>query len=196
LPLDLIEERNEQRQIDRVGQRNSERADLAALECRCQRACADGRLIALLEQRVHALAELGQLCGRPLAPEQVKLLDRACQRRLRHVTLVGGAREIQRPCHRQEVPHLMHFHDRTPLGPDGQSSCNHAAAAIAYAYRLGSEQVFPLLAFVLQICCNGQAVGHGQGPAEGRLKCRDRGNKVHPVCEYRAEMRPELEQEL
>ena len=36
-PLDLVEMRNQQRQVDRMGERNPERADLAALERRGQR---------------------------------------------------------------------------------------------------------------------------------------------------------------
>ncbi len=92
-----------------MGERDPERTDFAALEGGGQRARAVRRLITLLEQRVHALAELGQLRGRPLAPEQVaaefslELLDRARQRRLGDVALVGGAREVQRPRDGKEV---------------------------------------------------------------------------------------------
>ena len=100
-----------------MGQRDPERTDFAALEGGGERPRADGRLITLLEQRMHALAELGHL-RRPFAPEQVaaelgfELLDRPRQRRLGHVALVGGAREIQHARDRQEVANLMHFHDR------------------------------------------------------------------------------------
>ena len=68
---------------------------------------------------MHALTELGQLRRRPFAAEQVaaefglELLDRARQRGLRYIAVVGGAREIQRARHRQEISHLMHFHDRS-----------------------------------------------------------------------------------
>ena len=70
---------------------------------------------------MHALAEFGQLRGRPLAPEQVaaqfgfELLDRAGQRRLGHVAFVGGAREIEQPCDSEKIPDLVHFHDRAPI---------------------------------------------------------------------------------
>ena len=40
--------------------------------------------------------------------------------------LVGGAREIQRPRDREEVPYLMHFHDRdAPISPDGSLPDQH-----------------------------------------------------------------------
>src|SRR5207248_5013253 len=103
-----------------MGQRNSERADFAALERRCQRTRAGGGLKALLEQRVHAQAELGQLRRRPLAPEQIaaqfclELLDGACQRRLRYVAFVGRAREVENSRDRKEIPNLMHFHNLAP----------------------------------------------------------------------------------
>ena len=66
---------------------------------------------------MHALAELGQL-HRPLATKQIaaefglELLDGARQRRLRHVAVIGRAREIQRARYREEISHLVHFHDR------------------------------------------------------------------------------------
>ena len=103
-----------------MGQRNSERTDFAALERRCQRTRAGGGLKALLEQRVHALAELRQLRRRPLAPEQIaaefrlELLDGPRQRWLRHVALVGRAREVENPRDCEKIAHLMHFHDRAP----------------------------------------------------------------------------------
>ena len=108
-----------------MGQRDPERADLAALERRSQLPGADRGLVALLEQRMHALTEFGQLRGRPLAPEQVaaefrlELLDRSRQRRLGNVAFVRGAREVEHARDREEVANLMHFHDRTPvpIGP-------------------------------------------------------------------------------
>src|SRR5260370_42818 len=103
-----------------------ERADIAAREGGRQQARAAGGVVALLQQRVHALSEFGQLRGRAFAPEQVaaefglELLDRPCQRRLRDVALVGGAREIQRPRDGEEVTYLVHFHDpAAPIFPAG-----------------------------------------------------------------------------
>src|SRR5207244_1381357 len=55
-PLQLLEMRDQQSQVDSVCDRNPERADLATLERRCQRSRADGSLIALLQQRLHALS--------------------------------------------------------------------------------------------------------------------------------------------
>src|SRR3974390_2506807 len=98
MSLDLVEEWNQQRQIDRMGERDPQCADLAALEGRGQGARAERGLIALFQQRLHALAELGKPSW-PLAPEQVaaklslKLFDCPRQRRLRHVALVRSPRE-------------------------------------------------------------------------------------------------------
>ncbi len=36
------------------------------------------------------------------------------QRRLGHIALLGGAREIERPRNGEEIPDLMHLHDRAP----------------------------------------------------------------------------------
>ncbi len=74
----------------------------------------------MLQQRQHALAELGELGLRPLATEQVaaklalELADGAGERGLGNVTFLGGAREIERPRHREEVADLMHFHADKP----------------------------------------------------------------------------------
>src|SRR5438094_8317389 len=56
-------------QIDRSRQCKPERPDFAALDGRSERPRAEGALVALLEQGIHALAELGQLCLGPLAPK-------------------------------------------------------------------------------------------------------------------------------
>src|SRR5258708_20362527 len=127
LPLDLIEKRNEQREVDGMSQRYPKRADLAALEGGSERPRADGRLITLLEQRMHALAEFGHL-RRPFAPEQVaaelgfELLDRARQRRLRHMAFLGGAGEIRKLRHREKVTDLVHLHGLAPSKIDAKPS--------------------------------------------------------------------------
>ena len=141
------------RQIDRVGERDPKRADFAALERRRQHARAAGGVVALLQQRMHAQAEFGQLRGRPLAAEQVaakfglELLDRPRQRRLGDVALVGGAREIQRPRDGEEISDLMHFHDRAaPIRLAcklADEARNDTQTAIAAAYRFGSQRAFP-----------------------------------------------------
>ena len=72
--------------------------------------------VALLEQRDHALAELGQLGLRPFAPKQIaaqfalELLDRPGQRGLSDVTFFGSLGEIQLDRRGQEVPDLVHLH--------------------------------------------------------------------------------------
>ena len=119
---ELVEMRNQKRDIDRVGNGDPQRADLAALEGRGEGARACGGFIALLEQRLHAQAELGELRRRALAPEQVaaefglQLLDGAGQRRLGDVAFFRGAREVERTADRQEVADLVHFHEVCPFG--------------------------------------------------------------------------------
>jgi hypothetical protein len=113
---------SQQRKIDGMSEGDPQRANLATLEGGGKRPRTGRGLIALLEQRVDALAQLGELRG-PFAPKQVaaqlglELLDRTRQRRLRHVALGGGAGEIERPRHREKIPDLMHFHDQAPLMP-------------------------------------------------------------------------------
>jgi len=74
----------------------------------------------LLQERQHALAELGELGLRTLAPEQVsaeltfELADGAGEGRLGDVALLGGPREIERSRHGEEVADLMHFHGDAP----------------------------------------------------------------------------------
>src|SRR4051794_12656085 len=70
-PLDLIEIGDQQCQIDGMGQRDPECPDFAALERRGKLAGAGGGFVALLEQRMHAQTEFGQLRGGPLATEQI-----------------------------------------------------------------------------------------------------------------------------
>ena len=82
-----------------------------------------GAVVALLQQRQHALTKLGELGLRPLAPEQIaaelalELADGAGERGLGDVALLGGAREIERARHREEVADLMHFHGRCAPPP-------------------------------------------------------------------------------
>ena len=108
----------DQRGVDGARQRQPQRADLALLDGRSERAGAERALIALLQQRQHALAELGELGLRALAAEQIaaelalELADGARERRLGNVAFLGGAREIESPRHREEVADLMHFHGR------------------------------------------------------------------------------------
>src|SRR5260370_6666881 len=117
-PLDLVEMRNQQRQVDGMGKGNPERTNLAALKGRGKLACAVCGFKALLEQRMHAQAEFGQLRRRPLAAKQIPaelsldLLDRPLQRSLGHMALVSGAREVEHARDGAEVADLMHLHDR------------------------------------------------------------------------------------
>jgi hypothetical protein len=103
-----------------MGEGDPEGADFAALERRRKRSRANGCVVALLEKGMHPLTEFSQL-GRTLAPEKIaaklalQLLDGPRQRWLRHIALVGRAREVKRVCDREEIPDLMHFHDELPL---------------------------------------------------------------------------------
>src|SRR4029077_7797546 len=80
------------------------------------RAGAERAVIALLEQRQHALTKLGELRVRPLTAEGIahelpfEVTNGAGQGGLRDVALLSRAREIERPGDRQEVADLMHFH--------------------------------------------------------------------------------------
>ncbi len=120
-PLDLVEMRDQQRQVDGMGEGDPERADFTALEGRGQLTGAGRGLEALPEQGMHAQAEFGQLRRRPLAAKQVatefglELLDRPRQRRLGDVALVGRAREVEHAGDGEEVANLVHLHDRAPI---------------------------------------------------------------------------------
>src|SRR5262249_15023084 len=65
---------------------------------------------------MHALAKLGQLSLRTLAPKQVaaelvfELPNGASERRLRHIAPFGSPGEIQLTGRRQEISDLLHFH--------------------------------------------------------------------------------------
>ena len=66
----------------------------------------------------HHPPKLGQMRVAALAVEQrpaqlmLELLDRAGQRRLADVALLGGAREIERARQGDEIADLLHFHGR------------------------------------------------------------------------------------
>src|SRR5262249_278468 len=72
-------------------------------------------VVTLLQQRLHALAELSELRMRTFASEEVaaqllfELPDGTGERRLCYVALFRGAREIKCPCHRQEIANLVLF---------------------------------------------------------------------------------------
>ena len=57
----------------------------------------------------------------------LELLDGAGQRRLRHVTALGGAGEVQVLAEREEIADLMHFHGMGPVArPIDRASVGHA----------------------------------------------------------------------
>src|SRR5262245_12439837 len=101
--------RRDQLRADRARQCKLKRSDLAALDRGCQRAGAKSALIALLEQWIKALPELGQLRLRALTAEQVaaklvfELLDSPSQGRLGHIAALRRFREIQLADRRQEI---------------------------------------------------------------------------------------------
>jgi hypothetical protein len=71
------------------------------------------------------MAEIGEMGEVALAAEKVRpelgldQLDRAGQRRLGHVAVLGRAREVERPRHGQEITDLMHFHGAISTPPRG-----------------------------------------------------------------------------
>jgi len=101
----------------------------------------------LPQQRLHAPAEIGHDRVRPLAPVQVaaefvlQLADRARQRGLRDIALLGGTREVQRAGDRQEVTDLVHFHERrrTPCAAAWKSSAPKSAAGAGWAGEAGGQ---------------------------------------------------------
>jgi hypothetical protein len=117
-PLELEQMRGRQVRGNGPRDREPQRSQLAASDGRCQRSGADRAVVALPQQRQHALAELRELRLRPLPAEQIatelalELLDRARQRRLRNVALFRGLGEIQLGSGRQKISNLMHFHRR------------------------------------------------------------------------------------
>src|SRR6516162_8329492 len=112
----LLEMAEQWRKLDRAGQGKPQRTDFAALDRRRQRTRPESAFVALLEQRQHAFAEFGQLGLGSFPPKQVaaqlalELLDRAGQRGLRDVALLGCLGEIELAHRRQEISDLMHFH--------------------------------------------------------------------------------------
>src|SRR5262245_2282074 len=108
--------RSDQLRGDRTRQCELEFSDLAALNRGCQRSGTERTLVALLEQRIHALPELSQLRLGALTAEQVtaklvlELFDRAGQGRLGYIAALRRFREIQLADGRQEISDLMHFH--------------------------------------------------------------------------------------
>src|SRR6516164_6651507 len=76
--------------------------------------------MALPQQRQHAVAKLGELRMRTLAPKQItaqfllQLPYSAGQGGLRDVALLGAAREIERAGDRQEISNLVHLHRSRP----------------------------------------------------------------------------------
>src|SRR5581483_9114703 len=118
----LVDMRQDEAEFDAAGDRELERADLTVVDHCGERAGALGAVVTLLEQRKHPLAEWREHDTRPFAPEKIaaqlalKEFDGPCQRRLGNVALFRRAGEIQRPCNRQEVSYLVHFHTDVPNG--------------------------------------------------------------------------------
>jgi hypothetical protein len=75
----------------------------------------------LFQMRFHQAAEIGEMSEVALPPQQkpaqflLKLLDRSRQGGLRHIALLGGAREVERLRHRQKIADLVHLHSAAPL---------------------------------------------------------------------------------
>src|SRR3982075_2165947 len=109
----------QQLQIDRARQCELERPDFAALDGGSPRPSSERAFVTLLEERIHALAELGQLRLRTLAQKEIpaepglQVLYGAGQRRLRHVAAFRRFAEIQLADGRQEISALMHLHSET-----------------------------------------------------------------------------------
>ena len=117
---EVVEKADAAQRADRAHQADVERRVLELEEALGGGPDRLGVLPDLLELRAHQAAEVGQVGEMALAPEQepaellLELLDRARQRRLGDVAVLGGAGEVQRLADREEVADLMHFHRRDP----------------------------------------------------------------------------------
>ena len=82
----------------------------------------------LAQMRFDQPAEIGQMRQLALAAQQqaakllFELLDRAGQRRLRDMALLGRAGEIQRVGDRQKIADLMHLHAPAVPFPDNRDN--------------------------------------------------------------------------
>src|SRR5512143_2182453 len=89
----FVDMRQDETELDAAGYGELERADFAVIDHGRERAGTLGAVVALLQQRKHALAERGEHGARPLAAEKVapqfafQELDRPRQRRLGHMAL-------------------------------------------------------------------------------------------------------------
>jgi len=116
----LRERRNQQRDVDTVGDGDVERRHVAALHRLGQRLCRRGGIVALLQQRQHAPAKFGQVRVLALTAKEfsaqllLERLDRARQRRLRDVALFGCPGEIKRIGQGQKIADLLHLHEFSP----------------------------------------------------------------------------------
>src|SRR6516165_6513276 len=140
--------RRQEVQIERARQRELERTNFATLYGGSKRSGPKRALVALLEQRMHALAELGQLSLRTLAPKQIatelvlELLDGTGERRLCHIALLRSLGEIQLTDRRQEISDLMHFHgSNLPPYERKRPQSQRRRLSIAGVYRPVSQSV-------------------------------------------------------
>src|SRR6516164_1354102 len=104
------------------------------------------------------MTELGQVCEMALAVKQrapklpLQLLNRARERRLRDVALLGGTREVQLLCDCEKITNLMHFHGSTPQSRSALLDCQMCCAvratdnmtAFGHTRSRPADQVAPL----------------------------------------------------
>jgi predicted small metal-binding protein len=128
--------------------------------------------------RSNSLAELAQQKAAAVTMKEraaklfFQLLHSECQRRLRDVTLLGGAREAQSFAHSEEVPRLVHLH--TP---------DHITIADKRCLSIDKRTVVPPSA------TSSQDRLHDEGGLMKTIECRD----LFPGCHFRAEAASESE---
>src|SRR5262252_2978682 len=103
---------------------------------------------------MHALAKLGQLSLRTLAPKQVaaelvfELPNGASERRLRHIAPFGSPGEIQLTGRREEISDLLHFHSCSlPLSCERSVRRVSGRRATSCASRQNQKRSCPLWAY-------------------------------------------------
>ena len=118
-PVEIGEQPGEPARADRAHDADLEVGVVEAEEARRLAAHAAQLVDDLLEARPEQRAEIGDVREVALAAEQqaadlvLELLDGAAQRRLGHVALLGGPREVPGLADGQEIADVVHVHGGT-----------------------------------------------------------------------------------
>ncbi len=75
---------------------------------------------------------------------RLELFDGARERRLRDVTFLSRAGEIEHPCQGEKISHLMHFHCAIPTRSSALEKYHLKQRAIARSYQNITQRIFQL----------------------------------------------------